>query len=414
MKFIERPTNTKLSIKEEDELDFPSVTFCNTNMFRLNKLKNIYGDWTKLIKNGFFEIKKLFPQLGITDRNIYGDIPKYYDGSDRIPEYYAGNVSLYEFILTTGHEKEDIIKLCQFNGDICGPANFTTTVTNYGVCYTFNSISSLQSLPVQIPGKARGLSVVLNAEQSLHVAAPRENAGFKVLVHPKDEIPNMQDFGLELELGTHSAVRIATRKLEMLPSPHGTCVKDVEQTLEYLRGSYTKSKCLLECETNFIFKNCSCRTYYMPGSAPFCNPRNLIECFHLKSDEFNGNKNNVCKHCEDSCMQTVYMTTVSQSTFPSYSVATAFILHQDRAYQNKAFADKLIGVVTDAIWDQSLSYANEFWPLLHNAINKDGERFQESYRQAFNFMIRNIGATLFSIQYDTLFALATKLAKTRI
>ena len=34
-KFVERGTNTKLSYEQMDELDFPSVTICNTNMFRL-------------------------------------------------------------------------------------------------------------------------------------------------------------------------------------------------------------------------------------------------------------------------------------------------------------------------------------------------------------------------------------------
>ena len=33
-KFIERETNTKLSYDMRSELDFPAVTFCNTNMFR--------------------------------------------------------------------------------------------------------------------------------------------------------------------------------------------------------------------------------------------------------------------------------------------------------------------------------------------------------------------------------------------
>ncbi|XP_072014348.1 acid-sensing ion channel 2-like [Amphiura filiformis] len=396
MKFIERPTNTKFSFMEEDELDFPSVTFCNTNMFRIDKLLIKYGGWTELIYIALSEIRRLFPQLGITDRNIDGDIP----------EYYAGNVSLYEFILTNGHEREDSIKLCRFNGKICGPANFTTTVTNYGVCYTFNSISSQQSLSVQTPGEARGLSVLLNAEQSLHVAAPRENAGFKMLVHPKDEFPNLQDFGLELELGTHSAVRIATRKLEMLPSPHGTCVKDEEQQLEYL-GNYTKSKCLIECETDFIVDNCGCRTYYMPGSAPFCDPRNLIECFHVKSDEFNGIKNTVCHHCENSCKQTVYPTTVSQSTFPSYSVATALSLLEGHTYQDEAFGEKLTGVATQAFWAESWSYTHGgFRLLLGNATNKNGERFQESYPESFDFIIDNISVTLFSMQYDIFYALA--------
>ena len=42
---------------------------------------------------------------------------------------------------------------CVFNGEMCGPENFTRTVTNYGVCYTFNSIHMGNSKLIKIPGK---------------------------------------------------------------------------------------------------------------------------------------------------------------------------------------------------------------------------------------------------------------------
>ncbi|XP_072051795.1 acid-sensing ion channel 1C-like [Amphiura filiformis] len=170
-------------------------------MFRLDKLAIAYDSWRDLWFTGLFQIQNLFSQLGLVNKNENIDIP----------DNYAGDVNLHEFIVNNGNTKNETIKLCLFNGKECGPGNFTTVVTNYGVCFTFNP-STGQAFPVKTPGEASGLSVILNAEQNKHIAVPRENAGFKVLVHPKDEFPNMQDFGSELELGTHSAIRIATRK----------------------------------------------------------------------------------------------------------------------------------------------------------------------------------------------------------
>ncbi|XP_072013565.1 uncharacterized protein [Amphiura filiformis] len=361
-------------------------------MFRLDKLAHEYGGWIDLWFTGLLQIRKFFSQLGLTNRNENIDIP----------DNYAGNVSLYEFILKNGHEKNDTIKLCLFNGEECSPANFTTTVTNYGVCYTFNSILSGKSLPVKTPGQARGLSVLLDAEQIHHVAAPRENAGFKVLVHPKDEFPNLQDFGLELELGTHSAVRIATRMLVILPRPYGTCVEDGTLKPTYLKGNYTKSKCLLECETDFIAKNksCKCRTYYMPGSEPFCNPRELIECFHVARDEFNGIKDAVCD-CEDSCKQTVYMTTVSQSTFPSYSVALSLEIFSDTTYLEEAFRAKLIGRAYRTFGAKSwefMEYKIRIW--LSTKRDKNGKSLQDSFPESFEFINDNVTNIFWSMQYD--------------
>ncbi len=51
----------------------------------------------------------------------------------------------------------------------------------------------------------------------------------------------------------------------MLPPPYGKCAEDGEQQLKYFEGNYTKSKCLIECERDFMVRKCGCRMYYMPG-----------------------------------------------------------------------------------------------------------------------------------------------------
>ena len=37
---------------------------------------------------------------------------------------------------------------CQYAGKACGPEDFSQTVTNYGVCYTFNSARDEQDEPL--------------------------------------------------------------------------------------------------------------------------------------------------------------------------------------------------------------------------------------------------------------------------
>ena len=44
------------------------------------------------------------------------------------------------------------ISRCMFNGERCGPDNFTITLTNHGVCFTFNSIENEEALTVTSPG----------------------------------------------------------------------------------------------------------------------------------------------------------------------------------------------------------------------------------------------------------------------
>lgn len=55
--------------------------------------------------------------------------------------------------------------------------------------------------------------MILDAQPDLHVGAPRQDAGFKVLLHPRDEEPNLLDFGNALDLGKHTLFRILPREV---------------------------------------------------------------------------------------------------------------------------------------------------------------------------------------------------------
>ena len=100
------------------------------------------------------------------------------------------------------------------------------------------------------------------------VAAPRENLGFKMLVHPKGESPNLRDYGIELQPGTQTPVRLDVMEMSSLPSPYGECGN---KTLRYFDDGYTESKCYLECETDYIVGKCGCRDFYMPGGCDLYN-----------------------------------------------------------------------------------------------------------------------------------------------
>lgn len=56
---------------------------------------------------------------------------------------------------------------------------------------------------------------MLNIQHKLYVAAPRESAGFKVLAHARDEIPNVDDHGKELQPGTHVAYGLSITEVGM-------------------------------------------------------------------------------------------------------------------------------------------------------------------------------------------------------
>ena len=65
---------------------------------------------------------------------------------------------------------------------------------------------------------------------------------------------------------------------------------------------------------------------------------NLAFC---SADLLYENKHEYC-HCKDVCLETKFSTSISQSTFPDYSVA--FLLHTngEHSYERQAFIRKLM------------------------------------------------------------------------
>ncbi|XP_072014394.1 acid-sensing ion channel 5-like [Amphiura filiformis] len=381
-KFIRRPSSTKLTYEKKDELDFPAVTICNTNMFRLDTLGQVFNGIWPAYTAGIPQIQQLFPSLQIGE-DVGEDVM--YD----LPDEYPGNMSLYEFIVKNAHTKEGSIKLCRFNGKSCNPENFTTTITNYGVCFTFNSIEFDQPQKVRTPGQLRGLGLMLDAKPKQNVPAPRLHSGFKVLLHPKDEIANLQDFGIELDIGKHTAVGIKPKEIERLPDPYGDCIPDNKGHLKYLSGQYTDSKCFLECETDVIVANCGCRTFYMPGNATFCEPHELVGCFYATHEYFHGRKNDECD-CPSSCSELKYSTSVSQATFPSHSVSVMLALRHDLSYERKAFNEAIMLISNHGYNDFAIQKSLFILQWLEATTTKINVTLKETFPDAFADIHANI------------------------
>lgn len=53
-----------------------------------------------------------------------------------------------QFVRTHGHRIDHMIKKCRWKSQPCGPENFTAVITEFGLCYTFNSgkVSTLTRL----------------------------------------------------------------------------------------------------------------------------------------------------------------------------------------------------------------------------------------------------------------------------
>ncbi|XP_077984807.1 acid-sensing ion channel 3-like [Glandiceps talaboti] len=168
MKYTSYPVNTVISVQQTDELVFPAVTICNYNRYRKSYIKGTKLE--QLLKQKFSPYAKV--NLDMPSEGYLKDI------SD----------SRTNFELDAAHKKSSTVLQCHYrSGEMnipCKPElNFTTTMTDYGVCYTFNDPGASDGytpLSIRKGGSMDGLRLTLNVEQDEYSLGTNLGAGFKV------------------------------------------------------------------------------------------------------------------------------------------------------------------------------------------------------------------------------------------
>lgn len=164
------------------------------------------------------------------------------------------------------------------------------------------------------PGSKSGLFLALHVHQDDYLYASSPSAGFRILLHGPGEQPMMIERGLKVAPGSSTQIAVAASYITELPSPYGDC--------EASEG-YVQSKCLTDCVTNYVIKNCSCKDVYMLGDVPVCDPRKFYECvLPTEANYVRDSEAEKC-NCHRQCHHLSYHATISESLLAD-SVAEYF------------------------------------------------------------------------------------------
>lgn len=182
------------------------------------------------------------------DQGYYSLVDEYYQVLGSYPEehvdldkYNASHITLDEFYLNTAHRLQDLVQECSWGEEKFSISEFVRVLTDYGVCYTFNSGRHNGTVrEVSRTGAGRGLKLRLNIEQYEYMVGPNPGAGIKILLHENNEIPLVRDLGLAIPPGSHAYVGVQILEVNNLPEPWGKC-NDTAQ-LEY-HEKYGMSAC---------------------------------------------------------------------------------------------------------------------------------------------------------------------------
>lgn len=192
------------------------------------------------------------------------------------------------------------------NGVRCND-KFSETITEEGICMTFNGLSSgemfhksilhteyeylsetrlstnwslekgyyssanINPYPVRVLGSGFGAGLYVNlAATNMDVDYHcREAQGFKVLLHNPSEYPQVAKKFIRVTLNRDVTIAIKPQiiktdnELHEYTPDRRECFFDHERELKFFRV-YSQGNCELECLTNFTEKICGCVRYFMP------------------------------------------------------------------------------------------------------------------------------------------------------
>ncbi|PIK59260.1 putative acid-sensing ion channel 1-like [Apostichopus japonicus] len=309
-KYFSYPISTAVMFNYVNNLEFPAVTICNYNQFRKSQLQN------------YTLLREVLTSLSTSDSvDIDWDL---HDMDDYL--------NMTEVAIKLAHQLDDMLIECTWNQEeTCGAHNFTTVITDFGVCYTFNSISNSE-LMVTEAGSSQGLRLRLSAEQYDYFWGYYTGAGFKIFVHPKGQFPLVGQFGISASPGFKTSVRISyiTKRIvfyvcALYYTYNSTnCPIRLVLIVSAIRNSNTQSIILLKP----AFMNAKLtvsQSMWMsilsfPGTEELCNLREILECVFPAIN----NITDLCSSVECSlpCKEEAYEMKISFTLWPSDFEAT--------------------------------------------------------------------------------------------
>ncbi|XP_055589372.1 pickpocket protein 28-like [Uranotaenia lowii] len=284
------------------------------------------------------------------------------------------SASTVEMLVDIALDFEQVFIICRWmNTYINCSKLWSQTITDSGVCFTFNSISvenlyrlenlhrefaysevsgmsddwfretgytnnvDMQAYPRRQIGtglrfglKAFLLSYMFDDSYYCHGA----KTGFKLFVHPPDEAPSFDQFYYHVSLRDSISMMIkpqvtaTSQSLRSQPYKDRQCLFENERYLRFFR-IYNQHNCIQECMVNFTYDLCGCVKFSMPRSADMreCAPSE-ISCYSgayikMYSQQIGKNTSNPCG-CLPACGSLSYDVEISNMPLDILSIFRAY------------------------------------------------------------------------------------------
>lgn len=296
-KFYSHPINTITSAHHRTKMEFPAVTICPLNLFAKSKM--FATDENPIFASSGLNISSCVVTSPVRGKRPCGlAMSCCCTLADEVDEYSAIPNCTIQYrrdlldIMNKSSHRLDLGNfyryysqgmnslsgpICSFGWEEspCSAKDFSPFVTQWGMCYTFNSGNDGDIRRVDTTGVSAGLRVILDVQTYEHTWG-KYSEGFKVLIHGQGEHVDEWE-GINVGPGQHVVMALSQKKFKNLEKPFATnCSQRKLKTF----STYTKEGCLYECVAEKVIEHCGCRPVGYRGKI-VCS--NMIQFTELKT-----------------------------------------------------------------------------------------------------------------------------------
>ncbi|XP_070576037.1 uncharacterized protein [Ptychodera flava] len=227
-----------------------------------------------------------------------------------------------EEIQKYGHQLEDFVLQCVFNGHPCNITQQFVTFQHdvYGNCFKFNHGRIGQPLlNATNAGYSSGLILTLFMEQPEYLSLYGRDVGARVTITPHDIISHPATEGFTIMPGTRTSIAVSEERIVRLGGLYGNCHKE-EDGQNSLYGPfyrYDVQSCKNLCLHSTIVDKCDCsQTINMDSVSP-CSVLNKTQdlCQQLVTYLYRAGA--ISCGCEKTCEDINYQLVPALSIWPS-------------------------------------------------------------------------------------------------
>ena len=312
-------TYTEIDKITATTMQFPSVTICHTNNFKLSEFK-------KIVPN----IKELVEKTRNKSILFNSIIPIRSSDVARYEKVFKSNSTLNKQLSSTpGALQWKFMDWCTWTSVIeCKyPDDFADFfyVSSMGFCTTFNPKGKYTQISA---GHAFGLELKLFVDQSDKVPTLVEGSGgVTVMVHPKEIYPNPMSEAMLIPTGFQTRIALKKTVHHRQKSPYSSNCTDGKGIFQIHPGNYTVKNCQYTCFMKAALEICGDREaayqYHKPiqyaESLKRFKSKNVSDisigaCFRQIYDKYLQNK--LKCDCPPSCIEHRIHRTASSAQWP--------------------------------------------------------------------------------------------------